>query len=288
MKKNSFRSVQQYLGIIFGSAFLAIAYSWFLVPYKIAPGGIGGLAQIFYHLFDFPVGVTMILMNIPLFVLSFFMLGKSFGIRSFYGMIVSAALTDLLSLQSLFSMGIIKDLEPFSFLVDGQTIYAMLGPEDIYLSAIAGSVLLGFGLGIVFRFRGSTAGTDIPAAIIRQKTGISLGTAFWVVETLIIFTVGLVFSDMKIMIWGYVNLFICSKITDISSEGLPYTKGIYIISDFSIDIRAEIYKQIDRGVTFLKGEGSYSGKELNVIFSVVHRRQVALVREIVKDIDPDA
>jgi uncharacterized membrane-anchored protein YitT (DUF2179 family) len=288
MKKKSLRIVNQYIGIVFGAFFLAIAYSWFLVPYKIAPGGIGGLAQIFYHIFGFPVGISMIIMNIPLFILGFLILGKTFGIRSFYGMMVSSVLVDLVSIKSLNSFGIIKDLAPYTFNVNGSTIYAMLGPEDIYLSALAGSVLLGFGLGIVFRFRGSTAGTDIPAAIIKQKTGLSLGTGFWIVETLIIFSIGLIFADLKLIIWGYVNLFISSKITDISSEGLPNLKGIYIISDFTVDIRAEIYNQIDRGVTFFKGEGSYSGKEINIIFTVVHRRQVATVRDIVKDIDPKA
>lgn len=288
MNKKKIRVVNQYIGIVFGSFFLAIAYSWFLVPYKIAPGGIGGLAQVFYHLFGFPVGVSMIMMNIPLFIISFIFLGKSFGIRSFYGMIVSAILTDFVSLESLFRLGIIKDLAPYTFSLNGRAFYAMLGPEDIYLSALAGSVLLGFGLGIIFRFRGSTAGTDIPAAIIKQKTGLSLGTGFWIVETLIIFSIGLIFNDLKLIIWGYVNLFISSKITDISSEGLPYLKGIYIISDFAQDIRAEIYNQIDRGVTFFKGEGSYTGTEFNIIFTVVHRRQVAAVRDIVQDIDPKA
>ncbi len=288
MVNKKIRVINQYIGIVFGSFFLALAYSWFLVPYKIAPGGIGGLAQIFYHIFGLPVGISMIMMNIPLFVVSFIFLGKTFGIRSFYGMIISAVLTDLVNLESLFNLGIIKDLAPYTFDVNGNTIYAMLGPDDIYLSALAGSVLLGFGLGIVFRFRGSTAGTDIPAAIIKQKTGMSLGTGFWIVETLIIFFIGLVFADLKLIIWGYVNLFISSKITDISSEGLPNLKGVYIISEYAIDIRAEIYKQIDRGVTFFKGEGSYTGKELNIIFTVVHRRQIAAVRDIVKDIDPKA
>ncbi|MBW6515609.1 MAG: YitT family protein [Candidatus Cloacimonetes bacterium] len=288
MNRKKLRVVNQYIGIVFGSLFLAIAYSWFLVPYKIAPGGIGGLAQIFYHFFGFPVGLSMIMMNIPLFVISFIFLGKTFGIRSFYGMIVSAILTDLVSIESLFRFGIIKDLLPYTFQINDKVIYAMLGPDDIYLSALAGSVLLGLGLGIIFRFRGSTAGTDIPAAIIKQKTGLSLGTGFWIVETFIIFLIGLVFADLKLIIWGYVNLFISSKITDIASEGLPYLKGIYIISDFTVDIRAEIYNQLDRGVTFIKGEGSYTGKEFNILFTVVHRRQIATVRDIVKDIDPKA
>ncbi len=288
MKQVLSRSIGQYAGITIGCLFLAISYSWFLVPYKIVPGGIGGLAQIAFHFWGLPVGVSMIALNIPLFFLSLYFLGKRFGVRSFYGMIATAVFIDLASLNSLYKLGIISDLSRFTYQVGNGVVYSVMGPEDIYLTAIAGSVLMGFGLGLVFRFRGSTAGTDIPAAIIKHKTGFSLGTSFWIIETFIILLVGVVFKDLKIVIWGYINLFISMKITDLSSEGLPYLKGIYIISEFAEDIRAEIYTQADRGVTFFKGEGSYSGKEFNIIFTVVHRRQVAAVRDLVKDIDPNA
>ncbi|MDD3049953.1 MAG: YitT family protein [Candidatus Cloacimonetes bacterium] len=288
MKNILKRNVIQYLGIVVGSVFFAMSYSWFLIPYKIAPGGIGGLAQIFFHFFGLPVGVSMIVMNIPLFILSFLVLGKGFGIRSFYGMLIVSVVTDLFSLTNLHKFGFIDDLAKYTHVINGETIYAMLGPEDIYLSAIAGSVLLGLGLGIIFRFKGSTGGTDIPVAIIREKSGVSIGTGYWVVETFIILIVGLVFRDLKLIIWGYVNLFITSKITDIASEGLPYTKGVYIVSEYSADIRAEIYNHLNRGVTFLKAEGGYSGKPVDVIFCVVNRRQVSVMRDIVKDIDPKA
>ncbi len=282
------RKIKNHLGIAVGALFLALSYSWFLIPYKIAPGGVGGLAQIFYHFFDIPTGVSMIIINIPLFVLGFFMLGKIFGIRSFYGMLISSILTDLTSFPNLLKLGIIKDLSPYTYQLNGETIYAMLSPDDIYLSAIAGSVLLGFGLGIIFRFKGSTGGTDIPVAIIKQKTGMSLGTGYWIVETLIILTIGLVFKDLKLVIWGYVNLFISSKITDITSEGLPYVKGVYIISDKYAEIRDGIFEHLRRGVTFINSTGAYTEKAQKMIFCVISRRQVAVIRDIVKDIDPQA
>jgi len=282
------RNITQHAGIIFGSIIFAMAYSWFLVPYKIAPGGIGGLSQILFHIFNVPIGISMILFNIPLFILSFIFLGKRFGVRSIFGMLCTSFFADLLSFTSLYKLGFIKDLAPYTFQLNGKIFYAMLGPEDIYLSAIAGSVLLGLGLGIIFRFRGSTGGTDIPVAFLKQKTGISIGMGYWFVESIIIMTIGIVFKDLKLIILGYVNLFITTKITDLASEGLPYVKGVYVISEKTDDIKEKIYDKIRRGVTFIKSEGGYTGKEFNMLFCAMNRRQVAILRDIVKDIDPSA
>ncbi len=288
MDKNYLRNIIQFTGIIAGSILFAMAYSWFLIPYKIAPGGIGGLSQIFFHFFKIPVGVTMIMFNIPLFILSFIFLGKRFGMRSLYGMFAVSIMTDLLSLKNLYKFGLITDISKYTFIDKGKTIIAMLPPQDIYLSAIAGSVLLGLGLGIIFRFRGSTGGTDIPVAFLKQKTGVSIGMGYWIIETLIILTVGIVFADLKLIIWGYVNLFITSKITNLASEGLPYVKGVYIISEYVDEIKEEIYDKIRRGVTFIKAEGGYTGNSFNMLFCAMNRRQVAILRDIVKDIDPKA
>ena len=288
MNKKLKRNIIQFSGIIGGSILFAIAYSWFLVPYKIVPGGIGGLSQIMFHIFNLPVGISMILFNIPLFIFSFLFMGKRFGMRSVFGMLTTSIFADLLSFESLFKFGLIKDLSPYTYEAAGRTFYAMLAPQDIYLSAVAGSVLLGLGLGIIFRFRGSTGGTDIPVALLKQKTGISIGTGYWLIETLIILIVGLVFKDLKVVILGYINLFIATRMTDLASEGLPYVKGVYVISERTEEIKEKIYDKIRRGVTFIKAEGGYTGKQMNMLFCAMNRRQVAILRDIVKDIDPDA
>ncbi|MBN2461605.1 MAG: YitT family protein [Candidatus Cloacimonetes bacterium] len=288
MRKHVRRDLIQYAGIIVGAVFFSMAYSWFLVPYKIVPGGVGGLSQILFHFLGIPIGISMIILNLPLFIFSFIFWGNRFGFRSIYGLLSVSLLSDLLSLQNLYSIGIIKDLTPYTYYFKGQRIIAMLGPDDIYLAAIAGSVLLGLGLGIIFRFRGSTGGSDIPAAFLKDRLGISIGTGYWIVETLIIFTVGFIFKDLRIIIWGYINLFITAKITDLASEGLPYVKGVYIISHHSAAIREEIYDKINRGVTFIKAEGGYTGDRYDMLFCAMNRRQVAIVRDIVRDIDPRA
>jgi len=282
------REITRLLGIVIATMFFAMGYSWFLLPYNMAPGGVGGLSQVVNYFFGIPNGISMILINIPLFVVSFVFIGKSFGSKSMYGMLVCSLMTDLFSFPMLHRLGVIPDLTPYTHLVNGRTIYAMLAPQDMLLSAVAGSVLLGIGLGLIFRFRGSTGGTDIPVALIKQKANLSIGTGYYIVETGIILLVALVLRDPKLLIWGYINLFITTKITDLASEGLPYIKGVYIISDEVDAIRNEIFDKLDRGVTYLKGVSGFNKRDINVLFVVLNRRQVPQLTDIVKDSDPDA
>jgi uncharacterized membrane-anchored protein YitT (DUF2179 family) len=286
-KQRLLREIHHLAGIILGAVFFAIGYSWFLLPYNMAPGGVGGLSQIVNYYTGIPNGVSMILINLPLFVISFVFIGRSFGAKSLYGMFVTAIMTDLLNLRTLARFGWV-DLAQYTHLVNGRTVYALLGPGDMMLSAIAGSVMLGLGLGIIFKARGSTGGTDIPVALIKQKAGLSIGTGYYIVETGIILAVALFLRDPKILIWGYINLFITTKITDLASEGLPYIKGVYIISNGVDEIKEEIYEKLDRGVTYFKALGGYEKKEIDVLFCVMNRRQVPQLTDIVKDIDPDA
>lgn len=284
------REASRLLGILFGALFFAMGYAWFLLPYNIAPGGVAGIAQIINHYIPgIKYGMAMIMINIPLFIVGFIFIGKSFGTKSIYGMLSCSIMTDLINLKTLHDFGIINDLSKFTHtLANGRTIYAMLGPEDMMLTAIAGSVLLGLGLGIIFRFRGSTGGTDIPVALIKQRSGLSIGSGYYVVETGIILAVAFFLRDPKILIWGYINLFITTKVTDLASEGLPYIKGVYIISKEVNHIKEEIYKKLDRGVTFFKAKGGYDEKEIDVLFCVLNRSQVPQLTDIVKDCDSSA
>ncbi len=282
------RELFNHLGIIFGSLFFAAGYSWFLLPYNMAPGGVGGISQILYTFLGIPNGVGMFILNVPLFIISFIFIGKSFGSKSIYGMVVSALMTDLFNVKTLAKIGLISDLSKHTFLLDGRTIYAMLPPEEIFLSAIAGSVLLGLGLGIIFRFRGSTGGTDIPVALIKQKANISIGTAYYFVESGIILAVALFLKDPKLLIWGYINMFITTRITDIASEGMPYIKGVYIITNHVDEVRGAIFDHLDRGLTILNGKSGFNQRDIEVIFCVLNRRQVPLLTDLVREIDPTA
>jgi uncharacterized membrane-anchored protein YitT (DUF2179 family) len=282
--KNTYKKIisngRDFLGITIGCIIFAMSYSWFLIPFKVAPGGVGGIASVIFHIFGLPAGISMIVMNIPLFILAWIFLGKQFGLRSFYGMAVGSLFIDLLSPESLYYRA------PFLKEVINTHYWAFT--DNIFLASIAGSVLLGIGLGIIFRFYGSTGGTDIPVAILKQYTGVTIGTGYWFIETLIIFSIGLVFKDLNLVIWGYLNLFITTKIVDITAEGLPYVKGVYITTQNETVIKLRILKELDRGVTIFHAEGGYTGKPQNILFCAINRRQIAQLKRIVKQEDPQA
>lgn len=279
-KKKILSNVRDFTGITLGCIIFGISYSWFLIPFKVAPGGVGGIATVLFHLFGIPAGVSMVIINIPLFVVAWIFLGKSFGFRSFYGMFVGSIFIDILSPHSLYNN--------FSFFKNLINTQYWAFTDNILLASIAGSVLLGIGLGVIFRFYGSTGGTDIPVAIMKQYTGVSMGTGYWFIESFIIFSIGIVFKDLNLIIWGYLNLFITTKIVDLTAEGLPYVKGAYIISDFEESIKGRILNELDRGLTVFLAQGGYSNKAQNVLFCAINRNQITQLRRIVKEEDKNA
>ena len=279
--RKTIRNLQDFAGIIIGCIIFAISYAWFLIPFKVAPGGVGGIATLLHHLFGFPAGISMIVINIPLFILAWFYLGKQFGFKSFFGMAVGSLLIDFIEPKFLYNNC------PFMKPLVNTQFWAMT--DNILLASIAGSVLLGIGLGIIFRYRGSTGGTDIPVAILKQYTGMSIGTGYWVIESAIILTIGILFKDLNLIIWAYLNLFITTQLVAYSlAEGLPYVKGAYIISKNEDAIKERIFIELDRGVTMLHAEGGYTDIRNDVIFCVINRRQITSLRRIVKEEDPQA
>lgn len=279
-KRKLIVNARDYIGIVFGAVIFGISYAWFLIPFKVSPGGVGGIAQIIYNFLGIPAGTSMLILNIPLFVLAWFFLGKQFGLKSFLGMLLGSVFTDLLNPELLY--------KNFPAMRDYINTQHWAFTDSILLASLAGSVLLGFSLGIIFKFRGSTGGTDIPVAILKKYFGLSIGTGYWIIETLIIFSIGIVFTDLNLIIWGYLNLYITTQIVDITAEGIPYTKGAYIITKHETEIKERIITELDRGITIFLSEGGYSGEKQNVLFVVVNRRQISSLRRLVKEEDPRA
>ncbi|MCX6158395.1 MAG: YitT family protein [Ignavibacteriota bacterium] len=279
-KRKMLVNIRDYAGILFGSIIFGISYSWFLIPFKVAPGGVGGIAQVIYYFLGIPAGISMLIINVPLFVVAWFFLGKQFGVKSFFGMFMGSILIDLMSPELLY--------KNFPILRDFINTQYWAFTDSVLLASIAGSVLLGFSLGIIFKFRGSTGGTDIPVAMLKQYSGVSIGTGYWIIETLIIFAIGVAFKDLNLIIWGYLNLFITTQIVDLTAEGVPYTKGAYIMSKSEDMIKERIITELDRGITLFHSEGGYSGEKQNVLFVVVNRRQITSLRRLVKEEDPKA
>ncbi|NLP06331.1 YitT family protein [Candidatus Fermentibacteria bacterium] len=285
-------TIKEYSGILLGAILFGIAYSWFLFPFRISPGGVGGIAQVLYRLTGVTESLWLFAFNIPLFAIGWKFVGRQFGLRSFVGTMLANAMCWVFKPSHL------------SFLPDYETIVHNIAPEghlprlavfldgssptDILLASLAGSTILGLGLGIIFRFRGSTGGTDIPVAVLRKYTGVSISTGYWMVESIIIVAAGAALGNPTLVIWAYLNLFLSTRMTDLAAEGMPYVKAVMIITSKGDRIRDAIYEQLDRGVTFLKAEGGSGRRPKDAVYVCVHQRQVRALAAIVRSVDPHA
>ena len=258
--------VFEYCGLAIGSVIMALALVFFLIPAKIAPGGVSGLAIVLYHLFDLPVGLLMLLFNIPLFIVGLRLLGKQFGSRTLFSFIVVSLVTD-------FCDTVLR--------LDAAT-------TDPLLASIFGGVVLGIGLGVVFRFKGTTGGSDIVGQIINKYSNVSVGVGILIVDFFVITFAGLVFRNINLALYGFISLYFSSKVLDLILDGFDYARAFYIISEKQDEIIALITQDMGRGGTEISGSGFYTRKERNVLYTVVTRREVATLRQEIQKIDPRA
>lgn len=275
--------LRDYLLMTAGAVIMSLGLLWFLEPYRVTAGGVSGISIVLKNTLGFPLGLTMLAMNAPLFLIGLKVLGRRFGIRTLYGFVMFSLMVDMID-NVLY--GLILDTEPY-LLSDPGNVH-ILKDLDPLLAAIFGGLLLGAGLGLVFRAQGSTGGSDIIAQMAVKYKVSTAGQAFMVFDFLVISGGAIIFGNVGYALIGFVALFVSSKTVDILVEGLGNTKGLYIISDEWERIKDRVLDEIDRGVTVLHGQGGYSGKEKEVLFCVVTRRSVYKVRQIVVDEDPKA
>jgi uncharacterized membrane-anchored protein YitT (DUF2179 family) len=260
------RELGQGIYIVIGSAVIALAYNLFLIPHHIVPGGAGGIAMILNYFFATPVGLTILVINTPLFVLGVKVIGRTYGIKSILGVAVS------------------------SLLIDGFTYVLHLGPatDNKILACIFGGILLGAGLGLVFRGGGSTGGSDIVGQVLNRYTNLSTGTAILMVDLVVITAAGLCFGQFELALYGYLNLYLQTRAIDLVLEGLSYTRARFIISDSADAVARAITSTMNRGATVLSATGAYSLEKKDMVFSVMAKREVARAREVVREVDPHA
>lgn len=250
-------------GLMVAGLFLMMAsYNYFFVPNQIAPGGVTGLATILYHLWGLPVGLMSAVINIPLFLLSWRRMGRTFAARSLVAMML------------------------LSLLLDSFPILALT--EDNLLATIIGGALLGVGLALVLMGNATTGGTDLAAAMIqRGLPHLSFGIILLVIEVCIVTFSGIVFGAQKAL-YAAVSLFLTSRLVDMLQEGVASSRLFFIISAKSAEISRRILDELDRGVTTLRGQGEYSGNAVSVIFCVVSKQEVHAIKKIVHQEDPSA
>lgn len=253
--------------IIIGAFVLAAAFVLFITPYKIVPGGVYGISIVIHYMFGTPVGLIALCFDIPLTIIGIKFLGPRFGFKTVLGFSLTAIFTDTLT----YFWG-------FKPLVEG----------DALLSSIFGGVLAGVGLGLIFKSRATSGGSDIVAMIIAKYTKLPLGMLMIYVDSVIVLVGLLVFQDWKIPLYSWIVIFITGKVIDVVLEGVSYDKSLFIISDKHEEIREKIINNLDRGGTFIDGKGMYNMAERKIIFTVVSRRELAILEEYIHEIDPKA
>ncbi|MBE9912869.1 YitT family protein [Paenibacillus donghaensis] len=265
-----FSSMKTVLPIIFGTAVYAFGLLYFIIPNQLMEGGVTGVTVLLNYAFNMPPALSTLLLNIPLFFLGWKILG---GKQMIYTGVGVASLTFFLwFFEKMINAGWI---EPFRT------------EHDYILASLYAGVTLGAGLGIVFRFGGTTGGSDIIARICNRKFGWSMGQIILAIDIIII-GASLFFIPKERILYTFVAVFIASKVIDFIQEGAYAAKAFTIISDHAPDIADKITAEMDRGVTLIPAIGAYSKQAKHMVYCVVARHEIRRLNEIVKSIDPRA
>lgn len=269
---------------------MALGIGVFLVDAQVVPGGVSGLSMAIHYLSNYkiPVGLMMWLLNVPLYAWGLKVLGKRFGIRTFYGFTLNSFFID-------FFRGDVPGLR-FIRLQDTQTVRDLFQNDFLFLVLI-GAVLLGIGLGIIFKFKGTTAGSDIVAAIMQKRYGWKPGQAIMFIDFFVIAVAGFIIEikhlspirpAMSLTLYAFFLLFVSSKLVDFIVDGFDYARMAFIISDKSDEIAKVIMNDFSRGATGLKAHGLYKNLDRDIIFTVVTFKEIPELTEAIQEIDPDA
>ncbi|KAA0245137.1 MAG: YitT family protein [Ignavibacteriota bacterium] len=284
------KAIRDYIFITIGAAIMAIGIGIFLVDAKVVPGGVSGLSMAIYYLTGgaFPIGITIWLFNIPLFIWGVKELGTQFGARTFFGFTLNSFFID-------FFRG---ETPGFSFiqLQNTETILK-LRQDDFLFLILLGAALLGIGLGLIFKFRGSTAGSDIVAAIMQKRFGVKPGMAIMIIDFFVILIAGFIIefkdlagdrSAMTLTLYALFLLFVSARLIDAIIDGFDYARAAYIISDKNDEIAKIIMNDFSRGATAIKARGLYRNTEREILVTVVALRELGKLTSIIKQIDPHA
>ena len=279
-----------YFFITIGGILMALGIGVFLVDARVVPGGVSGLSMAFHYLSGgrLPVGTMIWLLNIPLYIWGIKELGKRFGVRTFYGFTISSLMIDIFR-------GEFPGLH-YKGLNQTDTVVHLLNNDFLFL-VLLGAVLLGLGLGIIFKFKGSTGGSDIVAAILQKRYGTKPGMAIMIIDFFVISFAGLIIHlkelagdkpAFALTLYAFFLLFISSHLIDVALDGFDYARSALIISDHNDKIAQVIMERLSRGATALRGRGLYKNMEREVLLTVVSRKEVTLLTELIEEIDPSA
>ena len=264
IKVNIKKYIIEILGIAIGAILMSIGISQFLLPNKLSTGGFSGIATIAFYLFKWPMGRTILLLNIPCFVFAFIRIGKEFVIKSIIGTMLLSFFIDFFEKYSAWT-------------------------NDRVLACIYGGVLIGIGTAIILRSNGSTGGSDLVSVVIKSfNTKLSTSNIIVIFDVIVITLNVIAFKELEIGLYSAIAIFIMGKMIDIVFEGIGFSKMIFIISDKYDEISKKIGENIKRGTTGIYSKGMYTNKEKTMVMCIVSRGEVIEVRNIANEIDKSA
>lgn len=249
-------------GTILGAFIMAIGVALFLLPNQLSTGGVSGIATITYYLFKIPMGTMILLVNIPLFIIAIFKVGKIFFAKSIVGTVSLSLFIDILD-----------KFEPLT--------------KDRFLACVYGGIIIGLGTAVLLKCRTSTGGSDLVSFIARSyKPTIRTSNIIIIIDAIIVTINMLVFKQIEIGLYSAIAIYLMGKLIDIAFEGIYFTKLMIIISDKNEIIAKEIEQKIHRGATGLYGKGMYTNQKKLVLMCAASRRDVSRIKLAARKIDP--
>lgn len=264
-------------GWLLGGCFVfAIGAVMFAEPYGFAPGGTYGLSMVFHHLWGWETEITALCMDVPLLLLGMYFLGGMFGVKTIICIFAIPLFMRLIHA----TYGYDALLEP------GITERTEL--QEQLLSAIFGGIVYGLGIGMIFKARATSGGSDIISMILNKYTHISLGTLVIIVDCTITLSTVVAFGDWRLPMYSWIIVFIEGKVIDLVLDGASVHKTLMIVSDKVDPIKEIILRDIKRGATLLPAVGMYQGKQRNMIYTILTRREMMVLRHRIAEVDPEA
>lgn len=258
------RLALDYLVITLGVVIFNLSLDWFLVPNQIAAGGLSGVAVLLNARLGWPVGPVFLALNVPLFLAGWrFLGGRSFVTRTLYATALVGALVD-----------------PMAALATPLT-------HDAVLATVYGGLLGGLGVGLVYRYRGSTGGTDIIALLVNRFTGISVGLGQLLADGVIVLASGIVLN-LQLALYALIAIYLSTKVLDGVLEGFSNMRLAHIISDNPEPIIRAVLFKLNRGATILEGRGAYTKQERQILLVAITQREISQLKELVAEVDPEA
>jgi uncharacterized membrane-anchored protein YitT (DUF2179 family) len=262
-KKRVVKEVKQLIMITIGAMIAAAGLEFFLVPNNILDGGVIGLSIIAAELTGMTMSIFLIILNLPFLYIGYRKIGMKFTIHTLFGVIVLSASTAYL-----------HHFEPVT--------------DDLFLATVIGAVILGTGVGLVIRTGGALDGSEIIAILVSKKRPVSVGQFIMIVNVFIFILAAFLVFSWETAMYSIITYYIAYKMIDIVVEGMEELKSVTIISDMPEEISAELLKQLGRGMTYIQGQGVFTGEPKKIIYTIVTRIELSTLRSIVEEIDPGA